>query len=98
MKQMTWAEFSKEYCTRQEQTPDGLARVLRTQSTRYNSEGFMLLQCEMLDSSRLGEYVILGFGGTHTFKTIPTHPVSPRGLASDMSMVKGWIPATDLPE
>jgi hypothetical protein len=97
MKQMTWNEFANTYCERQKQTPDGLAKVLCEQALRFNSAGFMLLECQMLDSRMCGSLTILGFGGTHTYANIPTHPISPRGLASDMSVVKGYVLVSDVP-
>ena len=56
---------------------------------KFNPYGWMLLECHMLDSSYLGQRTMLPFGPDNTYKAIPTHPVSPRGLASDMSVVLG---------
>lgn len=95
-KQMNWQEFSSKYCARQQQTPEGLHAVLTSQISRFDSDGFMLLECQQMDSSRCGELVILGFGGTHTYKEIPSGPISPRGLASDMSVVIGWVSRTQV--
>lgn len=97
-KKMTWDEFSGEYCKRQEQTPNRLAMILESQIQGYESKGFMLLECQQLDSSRIGQYTILGFGGNHSYASIPDHPISPRGLASDMSVCVGYIDAADVPE
>lgn len=97
MTQMTWNDFAGKYCERQEQTPDGLAKVLCEQTLRFDSTGFMLLECQMFASRSFGNLTILGFGGTHTYKEILDHPISPRGLASDMSVVVGWIPVSEIP-
>lgn len=94
---LTWGEFAGKYCERQEQTLAGLAKVLNLQVLRFDPDGFMLLECQMLDSSRLGEYTILPYGPRNTFQTIPDHPISPRGLASDMSVVVGVLKAGDVP-
>jgi len=91
VKKMTWKEFSALYCERQEQTPEGLKEILRAQVGKYSPEGFMLLECHVLDSSRMGSLTILPFGLNNTFKAIPDHPISPRGLASDMSVVIGIL-------
>ena len=93
---LDFKRFAARYCARQDQTPEGLREVLRTQRARFKSEGFMLLECAMLDSSRLGELVIIGYGGDHTFKSVPDHPISPRGLASDMSVVVAVLPAEEV--
>ncbi len=90
---LSFDDFAKLYCETQEQTPEGLRAVLQQQSERYQPLGYMLLRCEMMDSSRLGTRVILPFGPNNTFKEPPDHPISPRGLASDMSVVEAlWIP------
>ena len=94
--QTTFEQFAKRYCETQEQTPDGLREVLKQQISRFQPDGFMLLRCEMLDSSLCGQHVILPYGPRNTFKTPPEHPVSPRGLASDMSVVTAIIPASEV--
>ena len=84
---LNFADFAAKYCERQEQTPDGLRTILEKQKQTYQPEGWFMLECQMLDSSRLGSLTILPYGPNNTFKVIPEHPVSPRGLASDMSVV-----------
>lgn len=96
-KKVTFDQLAELYCESQEQTPEGLAEVLRRQIENFDSEGFMLLRCEVLDSSRLGDRVILGFGGSHTYQNIPDHPITPRGLASDTSVVECWCDAKEVP-
>lgn len=93
MRQMTWKEFSEAYCETQMQSPKGLGVALDDVITRYNPDGFMLLECVVLDSSLLGQRVILPFGGSATWKELPKEGqcISPRGLASDMSQVVGWV-------
>jgi hypothetical protein len=98
MTKLTWQEFSEKYCDTQEQTPEGLLEILFQQNKSYQPEGFMLLECHDLGSSRLGSKVILPFGPKNTFKEIPSHPISPRGLASDMSVCIGWLDAKVISE
>jgi hypothetical protein len=93
---LTFDEFAKRYCDRQEQTPDGLREILTTQKSRFHPEGWMLLECADMSSSRLGNLVILPYGGSATFKEIPKRPISPRGLASDMSVVVAILPVDNL--
>jgi hypothetical protein len=88
--------FAAMYCGRQEQTPDGLKEVLLTQKARFSPDGWVLLECQALDSSRCGEYTILPYGPNNTLKVPPTHPVSPRGLASDMSVVVALLKSEDV--
>jgi len=87
VKYATFEEFAKLYCERQVQTPDGLREVLTAQKAKFNPAGWMLLECQMLDSSRMASLTILPYGPNNTYKEIPSHPISPRGLASDMSVV-----------
>lgn len=89
---LTFAEFAKKYCDRQQQSFAGLRAIFTRQKELYNPDGWMLLECHMLDSSRIGSLTILPYGGTATYKEPPTHPISPRGLASDMSTVVALLP------
>lgn len=90
-------EFAKRYCERQQLEPDELLIRLQDVARRYRPDGFMLLECQQLDSSRVGSYTILPYGGDSTYSTLPTGPISPRGLASDMSVVAAVLPIADLP-
>jgi hypothetical protein len=94
---LEFAEFARRYCERHENTPMGLAEIFHRQVELYRPDGWMLLECQDFSSSRLGHYVILPYGGQATFKTIPDRPISPRGLASDMSVVVAVLPANALP-
>jgi hypothetical protein len=96
MKQVKFDEFAKLYCDRQEQTPEGLKEILLRQKRDYRPTGWFMLECQMLDSSYLGQRVILVYGPNNTHKKVPDHPVSPRGLASDMSTVIAVLSAEDL--
>ena len=93
---LTFDQFAARYCERQDQTPDVLRHILGVQFTKYQPDGWVLLECALLDSSRAGELTILPYGPNNTLKTIPTQPVSPRGLASDMSVVVAVLPASNL--
>lgn len=94
---LTFDQFAAKYCERQEQTPEGLRAVLAAQKARYQPEGWFMLECEMMGSSWLGSLTILPYGPNNTWKTPPDHPVTPRGLASDMSCVCALLPASEIP-
>jgi hypothetical protein len=94
---MTWADFSARYCKSQEETPEGLATRLQGQIARYEPDGFFMAEAQLFDSSWFGTVVILPFGPRNTFKTVPDHPFSPRGLASDTSVAIGFIDTKDVP-
>lgn len=93
---LTFEAFAAKYCARQENTPDGLRTTLCRQRERFQPDGWFMLECDRLDSSRCGELVILPYGGTATCKTVPDHPISPSGLASDMSTVCAVLPVSEL--
>jgi hypothetical protein len=84
---VTWDKFANLYCERMESTPEELALTMEKHIIAFEPDGWMLLECQMLDGSRLGERTILPFGPQNTYKTVPSGPISPRGLASDMSTV-----------
>ena len=84
---LTFQQFADRYCGKQQSTPEDLLQQLIIIIRNFDPEGFILLECEVLDSSRIGDYTILPFGGGATYKEIPSGPISPRGLASDMSTV-----------
>lgn len=90
------ADFAKLYCETQDCTPAKLHSVLLAQIERYHPTGFMLLECHQMDSSRLGSRVILPYGPNNTFKDVPSNPISPRGLASDISLVIATLPSSEV--
>lgn len=94
---MTWVEFATRYCETQESTPEQLAAQLRRQIGNLDPDGFFLAECQVMDSSRYHSVVILPYGAKCTFHGVPDKPFSPRGLASDMSVAIGWIPARLVP-
>ena len=91
--QITKQELIALYCESQNSTPEKLESILNVQTQQYRPKGFMLLRCDMMDSSYFASRTILPFGPNNTFKEIPDHPISPRGLASDMSVVEAWCEA-----
>lgn len=93
---LTFDLFASKYLETQEGTPDSLRVQLRDKVTRYQPDGFMLLRCEQLDSSWYGQHVILPYGPSNTYLTWPETPISPRGLASDMSVVVAIMPASEI--
>jgi len=94
---LAFAEFAARYCERQDSTPAELLTTLKRQKESFRLEGWLLLECHVLDSSRLGSYTVLPYGPDNTYKAPPDHPVSPRGLASDMSVVVALLPASEVP-
>ncbi len=86
-------ELIRLYCESQQATPIEVCEILDRQVELYKPTGFMLLRCIDLSSSRLGTRVILPYGPNNTFKEPPDRPISPRGLASDMSEVECISPA-----
>jgi len=98
MKHLTFDELAAQYCERQQQTPHGLRLTLEAQRERYDPDGWMLLECVQLDGSRLGSLAILPYGPRNTYvkRLEEGVPISPRGLASDMSLCVGWIEREDL--
>lgn len=93
---LSFDEIAALYCETQEQTPSGLRTMLRDMVKRFEPDGFLLAECAMLDSSRVGERVIIPYGPRNTLKTPPEQPFSPRGLASDTSVVVGVMPVASL--
>ena len=93
---LTFDEFAARYCDRQVSTPDELRETLREQRVRYSPTGWVLLECVILDSSRLGSYVVVPYGPNNSLKDVPTRPLSPRGLASDMSTVAAVLLADEV--
>ena len=91
MKQMTFNEMATLYCERQVNTVEGLRSTLLKQKMLFSPDGWMLLECQQMDSSRFASVVILPYGPNNTYKEPPDHPISPRGLASDMSVVIGVL-------
>jgi hypothetical protein len=96
MNAISYKEFAARYCKRQENTPEDLYSTLESQQRTYQPDGWMLLECVDLSSSRLGSYVILPYGPNNTYKEPPAKPISPRGLASDMSIVVALLDSASL--
>lgn len=89
-------EFAEQYCARQMSEPDELLERLRGQKLTYQPTGWFMLECQQMNSRHFGEYTILPYGPHNTFKDVPSKPVSPRGLASDTSVVVAVMRAEDL--
>lgn len=86
---MTRDTLIRKYLKRQEGSMDEIQERLHSLDNKYNPDGYMLLECKMMDSSSMGELTILPYGLNNTHKTVPAYPISPKGLASDMSVVIG---------
>jgi hypothetical protein len=96
VKQLCFEEFAHLYCETQVCEPDELRQRLQSQHAEYKCEGWFLSECQMFDSTSFRNRVIVPFGPNNSFKQIPNHPFSPRGLASDTSVVIAWMPAGKL--
>ena len=96
--ELNFRNFSDKYCERQENDYFQLLETLGKQNETYAPDGWVMLECQMMDSGRMGSLTILPFGPNNTYKTVPDHPVSPRGLASDMSVVVAIVKRDSLLE
>ncbi len=96
IEQMPFSVFAEKYCERQQSTPEKLLDILRSQLAQYQCDGWFMGEAALMDSSWFGSRVIVPYGPNNTFKTIPDHPFSPRGLASDTSVVIGFLPADEI--
>jgi hypothetical protein len=96
METLSFLEFARRYCERQVNTPQDLYATLEAQHRIYAPDGWVLLECKGLSSSRLGSYTILPYGPKNTYKEPPAGLISPRGLASDMSEAVAVLLAKDL--
>lgn len=84
---LTVKELVRKYIERQDAFASATLDRMRAIEDVRDVHGWMLLECHQLDSSHMGEYTLLPYGPGCTFREVPSHPVSPRGLASDMSVV-----------
>ena len=85
-------QFAALYCETQESTPEQLRERLQAAADAFEPSGFLVVRCIVLDSSWLGQRVILPYGGRATLQAPPEKPFSPRGLASDISEVEALLP------
>jgi len=95
---LTFDEFAVRYCERQESTPANLLTTFKQMREKYKPVGFFLAEAQLMDSSYFGSLVALPYGPDNTFKEVPDHPFSPRGLASDTSVAVAHCPASELPD
>lgn len=89
---ITVQELITRYCKTQAANPKMTLQRLAQIEAHHGVAGWVLLECVMLDSSKMGERTILPYGPGCTLKTVPDQPMSPRGLASDMSVVIAVAP------
>lgn len=103
MSMATWTEFitryQKDLGKRADREADeqGLITGMLAAIERYKPVGFILLECQMLDSSSLGQLTVLPYGPNNTLKAIPDGPMSPKGMASDMAIVVSSLDVCDVP-
>ena len=98
MTTMTFDQLASTYCSRQKCEPYQLRELLIAQRDKFNPDGWMLLECADMCSSHYSGYTILPFGPNNTYKTAQDKNalISPRGLASDASVVVGIMRKEDL--
>ncbi len=89
---VSFHDFAAKYCETQKCTPLELLARLRTQALKYEPDGWFMAEAQVMDSSWFGQRIILPYGPKCTFKEVPTTPFSPRGLASDTSVVIAVLP------
>jgi hypothetical protein len=97
MNPIPFDQFAALYCATQESTRDRLCEILNNQKRSFSPDGWMILECQQFDSSRFGQRTILPYGPRNTLHELPTGPISPRGLASDISVVIAYTLSTELP-
>ena len=95
---LDFRSFARRFSPNGGMPPSELLTTLRKQRKDLNPTGWMLIECHMVDSSRFGDRMVIAYGPTCTIHEVPTHPFSPRGLASDMSVVVATMPVDNLPE
>jgi hypothetical protein len=84
---LCFRDIAEIYCSTQVGDYDSLRQQLNHQRIEFKPTGWMLLRCEMFDSSYFGQHTLLPYGPNNTYKEVPDRPISPRGLASDMSVI-----------
>lgn len=87
IKKVTVVELVGMYIERQEATAAEVEARLERIRQQREVTGFFLAEAQLMDSSWFGSRVILPYGPGCTHKEVPTTPFSPRGLASDTSVV-----------
>lgn len=92
---LNFSDIATIYCCHQDQIPERLRVTLEEQRQKFSPDGWMLLQCVDMCSSYLGSYTLLPYGPNNSYKSVPEHPISPRGLASDMSTVVAILKVED---
>lgn len=95
--ELPYKKFVERYCARQVCTPEGLLPRLQEQRRIYKPIGWMLLEVAYIGARNSGDLTILPYGPNSTLKEVPSHPISPRGLASDISTVVAILPVAELP-
>lgn len=80
-------------------TPRDLLTAMQTTKEKYpTTVGWLLFQCQMMDSSKFGMRVLKPYGPEgHTFTEVPILPVSLDGSASGTFTVIGTFPVEALP-
>jgi hypothetical protein len=98
MKVLSLEELLVKVCEQQQIQPYQLYRILQRQFRDYQPDCWVLLQCVDLSSIAMGNFTVAAVGPRNTLKTVPTAPISVRGMASDMSTVFGTFSAKEMPD
>ena len=90
--------FAEKYCERMLNDKETLYGIFLKHVEKYQPQGWAMLECQNMSSSRMGDLSIVPFGPNNTWKQPPDKPVSPRGLSSDMSVTVAVLFARELPQ
>jgi len=67
-KTMSFIEFAERYLETQVSSVPDLFHTLKEQRSRYHPEGWMMLECQMFDTTKFMQKVILPYGPNNTYK------------------------------
>lgn len=87
MEKVDLNELVRRYCETQDCEPPQVLERLKEIRRLFEPDGFFLAQAQDMSSSFFGTHVIIPYGGKSTFAAPPTGVFTPRGLASDSSVV-----------
>lgn len=91
--------IARLYCDQYDCTPARLLTQMRDKQAEYEADGFLLWECQMLDSSACGKLYLFPYGPKCSFPKVPERhvPVVMEGRASRTSTLKHVIPAAAIP-
>ncbi len=89
LKEYSWCEMVRWLSHEMQEEEGYWGDALKSVENKYEPEGFMLLENQLMDSSRFGHRYVLPFGGLATYQEPPDHPFSYDGTASGTVCVVG---------